>query len=258
MKHHMHRHASSHGPVRIRRYSGHIICCLSIFLLAPSQGYAVLVLNHIHHVSGSNLSLLPNPAPSQIFPDAPLSNSLVIEDFTVTGADLRITRVSGLFRALAGFTSFQDVINYKIIFDNSGTVSPTLAGNVANLTISPGVGVTVTQLLDGTTAYQYGRVDIDLDVLLPSAGQYWIGIAPIADSQKQFFLMSATPPISGGQNARFVNPGEGFLQGPVVNLGHDAAYAVTAVPEPGALPLWLMGAACCLSKRSRRPSGRDF
>ncbi len=222
-----------------------------LILFTVSSAYAASVINQIHHVSADDLSILPNPFPSQIFSDFPLSSSMVLEDFAVTNAELKITKVSALFRAINGFDSFQDVTSIHVsVFDDLTLASTTLEGNIANEQLSLAEAILITKVVDGSGTYEYGRVDIEIVITLPTPGKYWIGIAPEATSDKQFFLQSATPAVSGGQNAQFANPGGGFAVDPLLNVGHDASYAITAVPEPSSLTYSIVfSLSLCLYRR---------
>lgn len=240
---------------------------ITVLVLALiSSSYAALscsgnlcVLNQIHQESGDDFSLLPTSYPSQIFSDAPLSHSMVIDDFTVNSTTLSISRVSALFRAQSGFTSFQDISKFSVsIFSSIENASTNIIGDIAYHELGLSEGVSITQVIDGSGNFEYGLVNISLLLALPGPGTYWIGIAPNAESGKQFFLQSADPLVSGGQNSLFINPGEGFAVGTMVHIGHDASYSITAIPEPSCLTYTLAMVMCLGLYRHRSPSSSTF
>lgn len=202
-----------------------------LVLMRAPRSEGALVLDHIHHSSGDDFSLSLGSMPSEVFTDNAEYNSMVLEDFIVTGPELKVKRVSGFFKAVAGFNSFQMIAAYQVsIFNDVGLAAGTLSGNIADLLAVVSM-ITVSQVFDGSGNFDYGEVSIEVDVTLPSSGHYWLGIAPIADSATQFFLERALPTDSGGQNAYFANPGEGFGLTALSNIGYDAAYSVVVVPE---------------------------
>ena len=220
-------------PIKQKFHTAAAFGCVAIglFVMLAPCSEAAIVLDHIHHSSGDDFSLLPSPLPSQVFTDNSDYNSMVLEDFIVSESELKITRVSGFFKALAGFSSFQMIAAYQVsIFNDVGLAAGTLSGNIADLLAAVSM-ITVSQVFDGSGSFEYGAVSIDIDVTLPSSGRYWLGIAPVADSATQFFLERAVPADSGGQNAYFANPGEGFGLTALSNIGYDAAYSVVVVPE---------------------------
>ena len=137
----------------------------------------------------------PGPAPSQIFTDFPEYNCTVLEDFTVSSLQLRITQVSVLFRAQGGFIGFQDVQGYYLNFFNDVNLAASgLAGDAGSTVVPVGSGASVTQVIDAEGDHEYGLVSLNVDIPLPSAGNYWVGVSPVSASSTtgQFFLQLST------------------------------------------------------------------
>jgi hypothetical protein len=111
--------------------------------------------------------------------------------------------------------------------------------------VTPASGASVTRITDGSGTYEYGLVRLNVEVPMPSAGNYWVGISPAAPvSSGQFFVMhggafaTATP---GNANGRLANPADGFGAGTLTATNLDYAYTVIIVPEPNVSALWLIG-----------------
>jgi hypothetical protein len=228
--------------------------CPFFALLGVPDSQAAVVFNQIGDPALYDFALLPPPTPSQIFSDFPASNCTVLEDFTVTATQLRITQVSVLLRAQGGFISFQDVQGYRLnFFSDVNLAATSLVGDAGSIDISPGAAVSVTQVIDPGGNHEYGLVVLNVDVPLPSAGNYWVGVSPIAASTVagQFFVQTTTHGTSGSANARLANPGEGLGAGTLSTPGNHYTYSVTAVPEPATLAFWIIGSCCWLSRRQR-------
>jgi hypothetical protein len=222
--------------------------CIMVALAGGSTlpGSAAVVLNQIGDANAYLYDALPGPTPSQIFTDFPSYDCTVLEDFTLTGTELRITQVSVLFRAQGGFISFQQIQSYYLnFFSDPGLAATTLTGDVASFEITPGSGATVTQVIDGSGTYEYGLVSLNVDVAMPSAGNYWVGVSPKAPvSAGQFLVMNsgATGAVTtGNANGKLANPADGFGAGTLTSTNLDYAYTVVIVPEPNAAALWLIG-----------------
>jgi len=227
--------------------------------LCGTAGGAV-VLNQIGDVSAYVFGAAPGPTLSQIFPDFPDYDCTVLEDFTVSSAELRLTQVAALFRAQAGFISFQNIQGYYLNFFSTPDLAATrLTGDVGSVMISPGSGASVTQIIDNAGPYEYGLVSLNVDIPMPSAGNYWVGVSLKSTvTTDQFFLMNsgATGAVTpGNANGIWANPGLGFEAGALVAKNLDYAYAVTAVPEPATITLWILGSCGWLCRRQRvRPA----
>jgi hypothetical protein len=228
---------------------------LSAWLLA-ADCHGATILNQVGDAGTYDFGSLPNPTPSQIFTDFPDFNCMVLEDFTCTGSELEITSVEALFRADGGFAAFQEVQGFMVnVFSDSALLAGTLAGDIASLTMIAGLGVSVTQVLDGSGNHEYGLVNLDLNLSLPSPGKYWIGVSPIASSAVagQFFMQPSNATIPQAANARFANPAQGFGGDALSVLGSHFAYSVTAVPEPAfTFPSALILCACLCSRQAAR------
>ena len=227
----------------------------------PQGATGAVVFDQIGGLSPIDSSLLPPPSPSQIFTDFPDFNCTVLEDFSVTSGELRITQVSVLFRAQEGFLKFQDIQSYYLnFFSDVELAGSGLAGDVRSVSIPAGASASVTQVTDTSGAHEFGLVVLDVDVPLPSAGNYWVGVSPVAANSVagQFFVQTTTTGTSGPANARLANPGLGLGAGALSIPGNHYAYAVAAVPEPGVLSLWILGAGWWLSRRQRKTAGWEI
>jgi hypothetical protein len=231
--------------------------CVLALTISASLGYSdgAVVLNQIGDLGAYNLQAAPGPTPSQIFTDFLGYDTAVLEDFTVSASDLKITNISALFRAQGGFVQFQNVQGYALnFFSQSALAANSLTGDVASLLVLSGSGASVTQIHGG--GGEYGMVSLGVNVSLPAAGTYWVGVSPVSANSVtgQFLLLNSGATSPGNMNAKLANPGEGFGLGALSLLNLDYAYSVTAVPEPAASSLLILGGFAWLC-RHRRPSG---
>lgn len=231
-----------------------VVLCPLVGMACFPNSQAAVVLNQVGDVALYDFELLPPPTPSQIFTDFPDFSCTVLEDFTVNSSGLRVIQVSVLFRAQAGFVAFQDVQGYQLsFFSDVNLATAALTGDAGYALVPPGPAASVTQIVDLSGNHEYGLVVLDVDVVLPSAGTYWVGVSPIAASSVagQFFVQTSNQGITGDANARLANPGLGLGAGALSTPGSHYAYAVTAVPEPGVLSLGAFGAVGWLFLRRR-------
>lgn len=235
-----------------------VATCAKIALACGAilPGSAAVVLNQIGDVNTYLFDTAPGPTPSQIFTDFPSYDCTVLEDFTLTGTELQITQVSVLFRAQGGFISFQQIQSYYLnFFSDPGLAATTLTGNVASFEITPGAGATVTQVIDGTGTYEYGLVTLNVDIAMPSAGNYWVGVSPkTAVSAGQFLLMNngATGAVTpGNANGKLANPEQGFGGSSLASTNLDYAFYINGIPEPATVTLWIIGGCGWLCRRRR-------
>lgn len=230
----------------------------ALLLFSTGSLHGALVLDQIGDPLAYDLELPAAPAISQIFTDFPDFSSMVIEDFNVASGGYEITRVSALFQAQAGFTAFQGVSGYALsIFSDPSLAASGLAGDVASLVVSAGSGASVTQIIDPDNTGEYGLVSLDVSVLLPVAGTYWVGVAPVSavGVTGQFSVVhdgAAGSTLPGPAGSRWANPQDAFDLGTITTLTREFAYSVTAVPEPSTTMLPLVSPALLLLRR-RKP-----
>lgn len=241
-----------------------IVGSLSLSILMPflfgvasvEVARATVVLNQIGNPASYEFNGGLDSSPSQIFTDFPSFDSGVLEDFAVTSDQLELASVSVLFHSQGGFRSFDDVDGYQLnIFSDVDLAGASLFGDITHLLVLTGSGASVSQIIDSGSGNEYGLVTLDVDISLPSAGTYWVGVSPKSalSATGQFLIPfgGATGSVTGGNaDARLANPSEGFGLGSLSTLNEDYAYSVTTVPEPGYLPFLLIGgSALCLHRR---------
>lgn len=235
--------------------------CLSTplwaLLIAAGTLRAGVVIDQIGTLASYDFQASTSPMPSQIATDFPSYSCVVIDDFAVVGTELRITGVSALFQADAGFAGFEGVSGYQLNFYSSPAhAAGNLTGDIGSVLVASGVA-TLTQTTRPGSSLGYGLVSLPVDVQLPAAGTYWVGVSPVSASSVTgvFRLMDSgasglvTP---GGSNGKFANPGEGFGAGSLLPTNVNYAYSVTAVPEPAGTLLGILGAGLLIQIR-RRP-----
>lgn len=202
------------------------------------------LLNQIGDTSGT-VTHMPNSFFSQHTPDDTTVSTVFLDDFSAASYELRLTGVQGAFNNFFG-TNYSAITGWRVeIYSNptlaDTTTPPLLVGDVFS-TVVPVGSVTLTPF-NRTPSQTDMLVSIPFNFDLPAAGTYWIGIMPIANSTDDFFFVS-TSTLPGNNNAVAVNPFNGLGSGTFVPSGTNAAYAVTAVPEPAT---YLAGAGATLA-----------
>jgi hypothetical protein len=224
-----------------------------VLLAVPSPAHATVVSNQVGEFLDYDFDTSSAPNASQIFTDFPGFDSMAVDDFTVTAAELHLGRITALFEARAGFESFQELDGYQLsIFSDPTLPGHSLLGNTASVLVTLAPDVTVTQLGGG----DHGLVSLAVDIMLPAAGTYWLGIAPVSSKSVagQFYLQNngaKGPIVSGGSDGFFANPDEGYGIGPLTDANLDFAYVVQIVPEPAAAGLLVLGGLGLLLRRRR-------
>ena len=231
-----------------------LIALLPMLLLAvPGPVNATVVSNQVGTLLDYDFDASTAPNASQIITDFSGFDSMAVDDFTVTGPELRLTNILALFEARGGFESFGAVAGYRVsIFSDPALAGSSLLGDTASVLISLGPDVTVTPADGG----DHGLVNLPVDILLPTAGTYWLGVAPVASKSVagQFYLQNSGakgPIFSGGSDGFFANPDEGYGVGPLTEANLDFAYVVQIVPEPAAAGLLVIGSLGLLMRRRR-------
>ena len=196
------------------------------------------------------------PTLSQIFADGPdyaAYDCMAIDDFTVSQSGLRVTNVSALFQAGGGFDMFQGVAGYQLsFFSVAAAAGNDLAGDLGSLLVLSGAGASVTQVHDDMAV-----VSLQVNITLPAAGTYWVGVSPVASTALvgNFYLQSSGaqgPVTPGNGNGMLANPGGGLGGGLLNLINVDYAYSITAIPEPSAITLGLLGGLACFRRRRTR------
>ena len=203
----------------------------------------------------------PSISQVQVFPEFSTFDSIVLDDFTVSAGELTLNSIEALVRAGSGFGSFSNIEEFQLsIFTGSSPDGSTVEGNIANLLFDPGdFSVTVTQI--GTT--DVALISLSTNIVLPSAGTYWVGLAPVASNSVAgtFYVLNngqSSPGSPGNSNGSFLNPGQGFGGDSFTATSFDFAYRVTAtaVPEPTGSSLLAIGLVGLVFRR-RKPKGLD-
>lgn len=235
--------------------------CIALLVSAtafPGTARATIVLDLIGNVNAYTVGA-SDPMPSQIFTDFPAFSCAVLEDFSVSAAELIVSSVSVVFLAQGGFEQFQNIERFALnIYTAPARAGESLTGDVASQWFAASA---ITRVVDPSGEGEFGRVDLSVNLTLPAAGTYWVGVSPQSAMAVtgQFLVANAnlapdTPPDPTGPglaNAMLANPGQGFGIGALSSLDADYAYSVTVVPEPSTLALCLLGSAGLL--RHRRP-----
>lgn len=181
----------------------------------------------------------------------------LIDDFTVNGSQLLVTNVTA---HMGGWNGFQNShwTNPSIIRGFRVNIYSSIANAGNNITVaSVDIAHGAATIGAGFGGANFDRVvSLAVNLALPGAGTYWVGVQGLMDftGNGQIGVANSlwagnTP---GGANAFQANPGEGFGQGKTFAANTDAAYAVEAVPEPATMLALGGGLAALLARRRRK------
>lgn len=234
----------------------------TLLILMAHPGQSAMVMDQIGDADLYNTAASITFT-SQIFSDFPNSDSMALDDFTVTGSQLRVTGVSALFEARAGIGSFNSIPEYRInLYTNpmDAGLSPLDTSAALSLLVPSGPAVSMNPI--GAT--NFGVLALEVDIVLPGAGTYWIGVAPVTAKavHGELYIQNngmSGGPTPGGINGYFANPGEELGFGKISAQPVDFAYAVTVVPEPLAPGLFAISGLFLLRRQRERPrASRTF
>ncbi|MEX2244573.1 MAG: PEP-CTERM sorting domain-containing protein [Fimbriimonadaceae bacterium] len=233
------------------------------FLAVASVSSADIVLNQLDFAQATQHGIQA----SQDFEAANNSfDVIVIDDFTVTASQLNVINVEAMITGFAGFvaSSYTDgsVMGYHVEFYTStGAAAGNLIGNAGSAFVAPGAVTLNNPGFSGTYATAR-HIQIPVNITLPGAGTYWVGVSAVMNFTPSGQLgVNTTNLVLGNQNGGQANPGGGFSfpgnfqQGFTGATGieqRDAQYLVEAVPEPGSMIALGLGAAALLARRRRK------
>lgn len=215
---------------------------------------ADVVLNQISLVEADNVFLWT----SQDFEPALDANDLnFIEDFTVDADHLNVTRVEAVFglKSAAGLPDsfWANVTGIRVEFYSSiAAGAGNLTGDLGS-TLIPIASVTRTNL--GWAIGSMSLIDMTVNVTLPGAGTYWMGVMGVmpTDGVNNQLGPTSNETDPGNQNGTFVNPGGAWgFPGNSETRPEDISYRIHAVPEPASMIALGIGAAALLARRRRR------
>jgi hypothetical protein len=233
------------------------------FLAVASVSSADIVLNQLDFTQATQHGIQA----SQDFEAAnDAFDIMVIDDFTVTASQLNVINVEMMMTGFGGFVapSYTDgtVTGYHVeFFTSTGAAASSLTGNAGSVLVAPGAVTLNNPGFSGTYATAR-HIQIPINITLPGAGTYWVGISAVMDFSPGGQLgVNTTNLVLGNQNGGQANPGGAFgfpgnfrqgFEGVTGVEQRDAQYLVEAVPEPGSMIALGIGAAALLARRRRK------
>jgi hypothetical protein len=191
---------------------------------------------------------------------------IVIDDFTVNASQLNVINVEAMIAGFAGFVAASytngTVTGYRVEFYTStAAAAGAMTGNAGSALVGTGAVTLNDPAFAGAFATSR-HIQIPVNITLPGAGTYWVGVAPVMSFTVGGQLgVNTTNLVLGNQNGGQANPGGAFgfsgnfRQGFAGATGieqRDAQYLVEAVPEPGSMIALGIGAAALLARRRRK------
>ncbi len=179
----------------------------------------------------------------------------LIDDFNSPGLPLiKIEFVGGIWNT--GAPSWNNVQFYRVEFYSSiAAAASNLTGDVASVTV-PTSSVTVNTAPYSGDPNQRALVSIPLPNVNVGTGTRWVAVIPRMDFSPNGQVGVSTSAFAGanpgGNNMTHVNPGGGFnLPGNQQAYEFNAAYRITAVPEPASVLALLAGLGLLAGRRKK-------
>lgn len=182
-------------------------------------------------------------------------NANFIDDFTISGGSMRLTRFDAVIWGFQSeFSGFGNVSSWSLeIYSSVAAAGNDLAGDVASLTIAA-ADVNVGGPVNGIANSALLSLDLSASNLQLGDAQYWIGVIPRMDrsfGQIAVFTSQFAGADPGGSDAYQVNPAGGFGFGPSILREGNAAFNLEAqrVPEPAGLAVLGLGLLMLQTRR---------
>jgi hypothetical protein len=179
----------------------------------------------------------------------------LIDDFNSPGLPLvKIEFVGGIWNT--GAPSWNNVQFYRVEFYSSiAAAASNLTGDVASVTV-PTNSVTVDTSPYPGDPNQRALVSIPLPNVNVGSGTRWVAVIPRMDfspsGQTGVSSSAYSGANPGGNNMTHVNPGGGFgMPGNQQAYQLNAAYRITAVPEPASVLALLAGLGLLAGRRKK-------
>lgn len=241
-----------------------VLSLAALAIGAVSQ--ADIVLNQLDFNQANQF----NTAASQDFEAAQNPFDVIaVDDFTVTALQTNITNVEAIMNGWSGFdvTKYTNgaVTGYRVEFYSSlAAAGSSMTGDAGSTFVAAG-SATVNVLGWASPFNNSAHVVLPINVVLPGAGTYWVGVAAVMNFTPHGQLgVNATNAVLGNQNGNMANASGGWgwsgnvFGGIPDNTGapvaKDLEYLVeaTAVPEPGSMIALGLGAAALAARRRRK------
>lgn len=236
----------------------------AVALLGTLANAQVVVLNQLPTVEANATATMV----SQDFDAAGLfpNNDIgLADDFTVSALTATITLAEAYMQGFGGFTNpaqWTSVTAFRVEFYTS------LAAGAANLTgdagsaVVPFASATVNNLSWSNAVLGHNgtgsHIILPVNVNLPGAGTYWVAVIGVLNEGVNLDQVGVynNLVITGGADATWVNPAGGWgfpgNQQATFSPPADAAYRLTAIPEPGSMIALGLGVAALLARRRRK------
>lgn len=220
-------------------------------------------------IASAQLTLLDQIGPDPSFTALPATGNLfasqdfqaafdafdiiTVDDFTVA-QDVFLTDVEavlGFFNTATG--SFNNVLAYRVeVYSGPAAAAADLVGDVGTAVV-PAVAAGVTQPWGVIGTQNRGLVSLDIEAfsIFLTPGTYLLGVLPIMDFTTANGQVGVSESTIGALNAAQANPGTGFpFQYQAIAPANNAAYRISATPEPASLGLLALGALGLLRRRA--------
>jgi MYXO-CTERM domain-containing protein len=231
-----------------------IALAAGLFISASALAAPTLTYNRMNQLLGGITETSSSSANQKFEPSSATFSSFVADDAAGDAGTVNRMAVALVFNTAANAANAATAITGWEIFASDSLATLAAGGGLAATVGIANVTISVINNNSRWRLFEIAGLSIPV-----GGGTTWYGVRPAMSfsAHGQTFMLAGAGPSN---NARFINPGNGFALGTSLSIPMSAAMAVNvnaspttnAVPVPGTLALAMLAMGVAAAARRRR------